>query len=129
MGQQTALDYLEGWYECNPERMERALNPDLAKRIVSSNSQTGKDRLDEMSALKLVQITRGECGGKKTAKENQQKDITILDVYEDMASVKVVFTGWVDYLLMARFNGRACSTSWQNLQHRFAGLQILRIGR
>lgn len=112
-----------------PRTMERALNPDLAKRIVSSNSQTGKDRLDEMSALKLVQITRGECGGKKTAKENQQKDITILDVYEDMASVKVVFTGWVHYLLMARFNGRACSTSWQNLQHRFAGLQILRIGR
>ncbi len=103
---QTALDYLEGWYECNPERMERALHPDLAKRIVSNNPQTGKDRLDEMSALKLVQITRGECGGKKTAKENQQKEITIFDVYEDMASVKVVFAGWVDYVHMARFNGR-----------------------
>jgi hypothetical protein len=103
---QTALDYLEGWYECNPERMERAVHPDLAKRIVSSNPTTGKDRLDEMSALKLVQVTRGECGGKKTPKESQQKDITILDFYEDMASVKVVFTGWVDYVHMARFNGR-----------------------
>ncbi len=103
---QTALDYLEGWYECNPERMERAVHPDLAKRIVSSNPTTGKDRLDEMSALKLVQVTRGECGGKKTPKESQQKDITILDFYEDMASVKVVFTGWIDYVHMARFNGR-----------------------
>ena len=26
----TALDYIEGWYEGNPERMERALHPDLA---------------------------------------------------------------------------------------------------
>ncbi len=103
---QTALDYLEGWYECNPERMERAVHPDLAKRIVSSNPTTGKDRLDEMSALKLVQVTRGECGGKKTPKESRQKDITILDFYEDMASVKVVFTGWIDYVHMARFNGR-----------------------
>jgi hypothetical protein len=103
---QTALDYLEGWYECNPERMEHAVHPDLAKRIVSSNPTNGKDRLDEMSALKLVQVTRGECGGKKTPKESQQKDITILDFYEDMASVKVVFTGWVDYVHMARFNGR-----------------------
>ena len=103
---QTALDYLEGWYECNPEQMERAVHPDLAKRIVSSNPTTGKDRLDEMSALKLVQVTRGECGGKKTPKESQQKDITILDFCEDMASVKVVFTGWVDYVHMARFNGR-----------------------
>ena len=39
---QTALDYLEGWYECNPERMERAVHPDLAKRIVSSNPTTGR---------------------------------------------------------------------------------------
>ncbi len=31
---QTALDYIEGWYEGNAERMERALHPDLAKRIV-----------------------------------------------------------------------------------------------
>ena len=59
-----------------------------------------------MSALKLVQVTRGECGGKKTPKESRQKDITILDFYEDMASVKVVFTGWIDYVHMARFNGR-----------------------
>lgn len=103
---QTALDYLEGWYECNPERMERAVHPDLAKRILSNNPQTGKDRLDEMSALKLVQVTRGECGGKKTPKESQQKDITIFDVYEDMASVRVVFTGWVDYVHMTKFNGR-----------------------
>ena len=103
---QTALDYLEGWYECNPERMERAVHPDLAKRILSNNPQTGKDRLDEMSALKLVQATRGECGGKKTPKENQQKDITIFDIYEDMASVRVVFTGWVDYVHMTKFNGR-----------------------
>ncbi len=25
----TALDYAEGWYEGNAERMERALHPDL----------------------------------------------------------------------------------------------------
>ena len=30
---QTALDYVEGWYEANPERMERALHPDLAKVV------------------------------------------------------------------------------------------------
>jgi hypothetical protein len=51
-----------------------------------------------------VQLTRGECGGKKTPKESQQKEITILDVYEDMASVKVVFAGWVDLVHMAKFN-------------------------
>src|SRR5262249_46471729 len=29
---QTALDYIEGWYEGDAERMERAVHPELAKR-------------------------------------------------------------------------------------------------
>jgi hypothetical protein len=58
-----------------------------------------------MSALSLVQVTRNG-GGKNVPKERQQKDVTILDVYENAASVKVVATQWIDYLHMARFNGR-----------------------
>jgi len=51
---QTALDYIEGWYEGNAERMERALHPELAKRIVRTNPQNNQSRLDQMSALSLV---------------------------------------------------------------------------
>ena len=69
---QTALDYIEGWYEGNAERMERALHPELAKRIVRTN-QEGRSRLDQMSAMTLVQGTR-MGGGKDTPKEKQQKD-------------------------------------------------------
>ena len=101
---QTALDYIEGWYEGNPERMERALHPELAKRIVQSNQQ-GRSRLDQMSAMSLVLGTR-RGGGKNTPKEKQQKDVTILDVFENAASVKVVASEWVDYLHMAKFNGQ-----------------------
>ena len=36
---QTALDYIQDWYEGNAERMERALHPELAKRIVGSNPE------------------------------------------------------------------------------------------
>jgi hypothetical protein len=100
----AALDYIEGWYEGNPERMERALHPDLAKRIVFSNPE-GRSRLDQMSAMSLVQgVKRG--GGKDTPKEKQQKDVTILDIYGNAASVKVVASDWIDYLHIAKFNGR-----------------------
>lgn len=101
---QTALDYIEGWYEGNAERMERALHPELAKRIVRSNPQ-GQSRLDQMSAMSLVLGTR-RGGGKSTPAEKQQKDVTILDVFENAASVKVVASDWVDYLHMAKFNGK-----------------------
>ena len=100
----TALDYIEGWYEGNAERMERALHPDLAKRIVHTNPQ-GRSSLGQMSAMSLVQgVKRG--GGKDTPKEKQQKDVTILDVFGNAASVKVVASDWIDYLHIARSNGR-----------------------
>jgi len=100
----TALDYIEGWYEGNAERMERALHPDLAKRIVHTNAE-GRSSLGQMSALSLIQgVKRG--GGKDTPKEKQQKDVTILDVYGNTASVKIVASDWVDYLHIAKSNGR-----------------------
>lgn len=101
---QTALDYIEGWYEGNTERMERALHPELAKRIVITGKE-GRSRLDSMSAMTLVQnVKRG--GGKNTPKEKQQKDVTILDVYENAACVKIVASDWVDFLQVAKSNGR-----------------------
>ena len=101
---QAALDYVEGWYEANPERMERALHPELAKRIVRTGPE-GRSRLDQMGAMALVQgVKRG--GGKDTPKENQQKDVTILDVFENSASVKAVMSDWIDYMHMAKYNGR-----------------------
>jgi len=101
---QTALDYIEGWYEGNAERMEKALHPDLAKRIVRTNPQNGRSGLGQMSAMGLVQGTRAG-GGKETPKDKQQKDVTILDVFENAASVKVVASDWIDYLHMSKWNG------------------------
>ena len=101
---QTTLDYLEGWYEGNAERMERALHPDLAKRIVHTQSD-GRGRVEHMGALSLVQGVRAGWG-KRTPVEKQQKDITILDVYGNAATVKAVASDWIDYLHLGKVNGR-----------------------
>jgi hypothetical protein len=100
---QAALDYIEGWYAGDTERMERALHPDLAKRIVRDND--GRSRLDQMSALSLVQGTRSGWGA-RTPKAEQQKDVDILDVFGDIASVKVTMKDWVDYMHIARFDDK-----------------------
>jgi len=99
-----ALDYIEGWYEGNAARMESALHPELAKRIVIVDLSTGRSRLDSMSAMTLVQRTRAG-GGNKVPKDKQQKDITILDRFNNAAIVKVVASEWVDYLQEAKING------------------------
>jgi hypothetical protein len=101
---QTALDYIEGWYAGDAVRMERALHPELAKRMVAPDSR-GHSRLNQMSAMTLVQSTRAG-GGKNTPKERQQKDVTILDRFNNAAVVKVVASGWVDYLEEVKFDGQ-----------------------
>ena len=101
---QAALDYIEGWYEGDAARMERALHPDLAKRIVRVD-QRGRYMLGQMSAMTLVQLTR-EGDGKSTPKEKQQKDVTVLDVFGNAAVAKVIASDWVDYLQLAKWKGR-----------------------
>ncbi|HET9358942.1 MAG TPA: nuclear transport factor 2 family protein [Vicinamibacterales bacterium] len=100
----VALDYIEGWYTGNAERMERAVHPELAKRIVQHNPVSGAASLGQQSAMTLVQNTRAG-GGTRTPVARQLKDITVLDVYENAASVKIVAAEWVDYLHLARWNG------------------------
>jgi AAA+ superfamily predicted ATPase len=101
---QTALDYIEGWYEADAVRMERALHPDLAKRIVRVDPK-GRYALGQMSAMGLVQATRQE-GGKDTPKEKQQKDVTVLDIFGNAATAKIIASDWVDYLQLAKWKGR-----------------------
>jgi hypothetical protein len=79
------------------------LSPDLAKRIV--RTRDGKSRLDSMGALALVQGVRAGYGT-KTPKEQQQADVTVLDVFGGAASVKVVMSGWIDYLHIGKVDGR-----------------------
>jgi hypothetical protein len=100
----TALNYAEGWYEGNAEKMESALHPDLAKRIVRTNPQ-GQSGLGQMSAMSLVQGTRAGSG-KQTPAAEQQKDVTILDVMGSAATVKLEMRDWVDYMHIGRFNGK-----------------------
>jgi hypothetical protein len=100
----TALNYAEGWYEGDAAKMESALSPDLAKRIVRTNAQ-GQSGLGQMTAMSLVQGTRGGSG-KDTPKAQQQKDVTILDMFGSAATVKLEMRDWIDYMHVGKMNGR-----------------------
>jgi len=101
---QAALDYIEGWYEANPERMERALHPDLAKRY-ALKLPTGRDILQSVSAQAMVEMTRAG-GGSKTPKEKRQNEVVVLDIDGDIAAAKTTSADYVDYLQLAKTNGQ-----------------------
>ncbi len=93
------LDYVEGWYEGNSARMERALSPHLAKRRVVSHEEIWDVTKDWM-----VDAT-GNGRGRIEDPEKGIKEITILDQTETIASVKLVSNLFVDYLHLVKTNG------------------------
>lgn len=101
----AALDYVEGWYEGNAERMTRALHPELVKRIVVSDTATGKSVLQNMGASALVNGTRHGYG-KSTPKDKQQKEVRVLDIFGNAASARATMADWIDYMQLARVDGR-----------------------
>lgn len=96
----AALDYIEGFYTGDAERMDNALHDDLKKRIVQRKPGE-PDVLDEMTKAELVEMTAGG-GGSGMPDGLKVSDVTILDIYGGMASVKIVAGAWVDYMHIAR---------------------------
>lgn len=99
----TALDYIEGFYTSDAARMERALHPDLAKRIVGDPAGP-ESRLQNMSAQQLIDATAGG-GADRIPDEAKKQDVSILDIYNNIASVRIDAGLWIDYLHVARWNG------------------------
>jgi Putative lumazine-binding len=85
--------------------MGRALHPELVKRIVVNDTTTKRSVIQSMGASALVNGTRHGYG-KETAKERRQKDVTILDIFGNAASAKAVMADWVDYMQLAKVDGR-----------------------
>ena len=101
----AALDYAEGWYEGNGARMARAVHPELVKRIVMWDSVSKRSVIQTMGATALVNGTfRGF--GKDTPADRQAKAVSVLDVFQNVASVRVTMADWIDYLQLAKVEGR-----------------------
>jgi hypothetical protein len=111
----AALDYIDGWYAADGARMERALHPELAKRNVFTDPRARRSRLIQMSALTLINQTRAG-GGSDIAAAARKSEVTILDVFQGAASVRVRAATWVDYMHLAKFNGRwvIVNVLWEN---------------
>lgn len=110
----TALDYIDGWWEGSAERMERAVHPDLAKRIINTDAR-GRNVLGHQSAMTLVQNTR-RGGGRETPAAERRSDVRILDIFGNAATVRVDAGAWLDYLHIAKWNGRwvIVNVLWEN---------------
>jgi hypothetical protein len=117
----AALDYIEGWYTADAARMERAVHPELAKRMVATDAN-GRSRLIQMTAMTLVQGTRNG-GGSQIPMAQRKNAVKILDIYQGAAVARVDASTWIDYMQLARWNGRwvIVNVLWENSPTQTAG--------
>ena len=100
---ETALDYIEGWYSGDAERMDKALHKDLAKRGIMVNKSTGKTGI--MPATKEQMVAWTKAGSGKKAKEKWGIKVRILDILKNTASVKITSVDFIDYAHLAKIDG------------------------
>jgi putative lumazine-binding protein len=95
----AALDYYEGWFDGEPERMERALHPDLVKRSLAEDGMS----VETISAREMVEATAKGIGlTRDPGKQARDIQIHVDHVYEDIATVTATSLIYVDYLQLAR---------------------------
>ncbi|MCP4181605.1 MAG: nuclear transport factor 2 family protein [bacterium] len=85
-------DYVEGWYDKDSERIQQGLHPDLAKRSLNREGINGIDQYTLSSLIEIVPIYGGQNGVDRIV------DIEILDVQENIASVKVTSNSYIDFI-------------------------------
>ncbi len=114
---QAALDYIEGWFEGNAERMDRALHPQLAKRLVAVNPQTGQERFTHLTKDQMVNYTK-QGGGSRVPADQRGIKVTILDMTKTMAFVRSDCSQFIDYLTLAKGEGgqwKIVNVLWENV--------------
>ena len=84
------------------ERRQKAVHPDFHKRTLQTVN--GHTEISEDSVQSMVEGVRLGSGKEIPAAERVQK-IEVLDVYRDVASVKVVTGRWIDYMHLSKLNG------------------------
>ena len=102
---QAALDYVEGVYEVDATRIERSVHPDLVKRGFYIKKGETAYSFSPMTFAELVNLAKTYNKTGRVPKD-APKEVSVLDVLDQTASVKVVAVWGVDYMHLAKYDGK-----------------------
>ncbi|HZI85197.1 MAG TPA: nuclear transport factor 2 family protein [Pyrinomonadaceae bacterium] len=102
---QAALDYVEGVYEVDATRIERSVHPDLVKRGFYIKKGETTYSFSPMTFAELVNLAKTYNKNGRVPKD-APKEVIILDILDQTASVKVVAVWGVDYMHLAKYDGK-----------------------
>lgn len=102
--EQAIKNYVEGWYDKDPARIEKAMHPLLAKQGIAPDHEAGIRLIDLAVLLEVTPQYGGDKGQGRTV------DMRILDSNEDIASAMVISNEYADYMHLVKIEN-----GWQIL--------------
>lgn len=90
---QACLDYVEGFFESNEERVQRGVHPDLAKRSIGEDGMLSNMTRDTLIGYAINQVW------KKPA-----ISVEIFDISGNIAAA-LITSDFVDYVQLAKLDG------------------------
>jgi len=102
---QAALDYVEGIYTVDTSRIERSVSRNLTKRGFWREPNDAAYRPETVMTFdQLMKLTA--AWNKDGKRDTSIKEVTVLDVLDQTASAKVVAMWGIDYMHLAKYDGR-----------------------
>ncbi len=112
----AVLDYVEGVYNVQPERIERSVHPKLTKLgFYRPPADAAYRPASAMTFDQLVQLSKTWNKEGKLRKD-APKEITVYEVQDQTATAKLVAEWGTDYFHLAKFDGKwmIINVLWQS---------------
>jgi putative lumazine-binding protein len=112
----AALDYLEGFYEGDSAKLVRSVRPDARKIGYFTNRGAPTYESEEMSYTAMIDYANRFRKNGRTTPSSAPREVIVGEVNDQTATAKVVAWWGIDYLQLARYNGKwmIVNVMWQS---------------
>lgn len=104
----ACMDYIEGYYQSDAERVEKAIHPELTKRVIRKGKE-GNELISHTGYSTLIYITKvNENQNVLNPEAPFKAQVDIYDIQSGIASAKVSSNKYpfFDYLHLGKFEGQ-----------------------
>ena len=102
--EEAVLDYVEGVYLVQPERIERSVHKDLRKLGYGRRDSSADYRVLPMTYQELYDLAAKWNANGHVDAETAPKEIVIFDVLDQTASAKLTAAWGIDYFQLAKYD-------------------------
>lgn len=116
----AVLDYVEGFYEGDSTKLIRSISPDVYKYGYWAPNDSARYSGERMTWPEFLGYARRVKASGRPTPATAPREIVVFDVADQTASAKLTATWGIDYLLLARRDGRWMITHvlWQSPPRR-----------